>query len=101
MDDERLALTAEFRDERRVTLEELRGHEIAVMNEFKVMSEQTMQDFDSRGRGLINFFFLRALELTLLVLILCTIVLWIALRLHAKSADRSGGSVDPRARRAS
>lgn len=77
---ERLATTAQIREEREAALKELRAQEIAVMNEFKVFSEKKIQDLDSRGRGLINFFFLRALELMLLTLVLCSLLVWVVLR---------------------
>jgi hypothetical protein len=80
MHTERLATTAQIREEREAALEELRGQEIAVMNEFKAFSEKKIQDLDSRGRGLINFFFLRALELMLLTLVLCSLLVWVVLR---------------------
>ena len=77
---ERLATTAQIREEREAALKELRAQEIAVMNEFKVFSEKKIQDLDTRGRGLINFFFLRALELMLLTLVLCSLLVWVVLR---------------------
>ncbi len=80
MHTERLATTAEIRVEREAALQELRGQEIAVMNEFKAFSEKAIQDLDARGRGLINFFFLRALELMLLTLVLCSLLVWAVLR---------------------
>ena len=47
-----------------------------MMNEFEAISKKTMQDLDTRERGLINFFFLRALELMLLTLVLCSLLAW-------------------------
>ena len=80
MHTERLATTAQIQEERKVALEELRGQEIAVMNEFKAFSEKAIQDLDTRGRSLINYFFLRALELMLLMLVLCSLLVWVVLR---------------------
>ena len=80
MHTERLATTAQIQEERKVALEELRGQEIAVMNEFKAFSEKAIQDLDTRGRSLINYFFLRALELMLLMLLLCSLLVWVVLR---------------------
>jgi hypothetical protein len=77
---ERLATTAEIREESGAALEQLRGQEIAMMNEFEEISKRTIQDIDTRGRGLINFFFLRALELMLLTLVLCSLLAWALLR---------------------
>jgi hypothetical protein len=80
MHGERLATTAELSEQRRATLEALRVQEIAVMNEFEAMSKRAIQDLDTRGRGLINLFFLRALELMLLMLVLCSLLAWVLLR---------------------
>jgi hypothetical protein len=80
MHSERLAATADLRGERQVVLEALRNGEVAVMNDVNAASEKTLKDLDSRGRGLIDHFFLRALELVLLTLIVCSLVAWILLR---------------------
>jgi len=89
MHGERLATTAEIREERRVALEQLRGQEIAMMSEFEAISKRAIQDADTRGRGLINFFFLRALELMLLTLVVCSLLAWALLRRYVR-APRSG-----------
>ena len=78
--DERLATTAEIREERRISMEQLRAQEIAVMRESEEISKRAIQDLDKRERGLINFFFLRFLELTLLTLVLSSLVAWVFLR---------------------
>jgi hypothetical protein len=80
MDGERLAATADFREERKAALETLRGQEIAVMNEFEAFSAKTIQDLDAEGRGLIDYLFLRVLELMLLMMVLCAVVAWVLLR---------------------
>jgi hypothetical protein len=80
MDGERLAATADFRKERQAALETLRGQEIAVMTEFEAFSAKTTQDLDAKGRGLIDYLFLRALELMLLMMVLCAVVAWVLLR---------------------
>ena len=80
MHGERLATTAEIREERRVAMEELRGQETAVMNEFEKISKRAIQDLDTRERGLIDYFFLRALGLMLLTLVLCSLLGWVLLR---------------------
>ncbi len=80
MDGERLAATADFRKERQAALETLRGQEIAVMNEFEVFTAKTVQDVDEKGHGLIDYLFLRVLELMLLMLVLCAVVAWVVLR---------------------
>jgi hypothetical protein len=80
MHNERLAATADLRGERQAVLAALHNEEAAVMNDVNAQSEKTLKDLDSRGRGLIDHFFLRALELVLLTLVLCSLVLWILLR---------------------
>ena len=80
MHTERLATTAQIRGEREAAMEVLRSQEIAVMNEFEAFSEKSIQDLDTRGRSLINYFFLRALELMLLTLVLCSLLAWVVLR---------------------
>jgi hypothetical protein len=80
MHEERLAATSELRAERQAALQTLREQEIAVMNELEDLSKKSIQDADARGRSLINYIFLRALELMLLTLGLCSVVGWIFLR---------------------
>ena len=80
MHEERLAATSEFREERRAALQTLREQEIAVMNDFEAFSEKSIQDVDARSRALIDYLFLRALELILLTLVLCSVVGWAFLR---------------------
>ncbi len=77
---ERLAATADLHGERKAVLDALYIEEAAVMNDVNVQSEKTLKDLDSRGRGLIDHFFLRALELVLLTLVLCSLVSWILVR---------------------
>jgi hypothetical protein len=80
MHNERLAATADLRGERQAVLDSLYDEEAAVMNDVNAQREKTLKDLDSRGRGLIDHFFLRALELVLLTLVLCSLVSWILLR---------------------
>ena len=83
VDGERLATTAEVREERRATMEELRGQEIAVMKESEEIGKRAIQDLDTRERGLINYFFLRVLELMLLMLVMCSLLAWALMRRFA------------------
>jgi len=80
---ERLAATADLRSERQVVLDALHNEETAVMNDFNAAGKKAINDLDARGRGLIDHFFLRALELVLLTLVLCSLVAWILLRRFA------------------
>jgi hypothetical protein len=77
---ERLAATADLRGERQVVLDALHNDEIAVMNDFNAASEKAIKDLDNRSRGLIDHFFVRALELVLLTLVLCGLATWFLLR---------------------
>lgn len=77
---ERLATTEQISEQRQATLEALRGQETAMMDEFEQISKRDIQDADAKGRGLINYFFLRVLELMLLTLALCSLLAWIFLR---------------------
>lgn len=88
MHGERLATTAEIREERRAAMEVLRNQEVAMMKEFEEISKRAIQDLDTREHGLINFFFLRALELMLLTLVLCSLLAWVLMRRFV-SATRS------------
>lgn len=79
---ERLAATADLRRERQIVLDSVR-------NDINDMSEKAIKDLDTRFRGLIDHFFVRALELLLLTLVLCSLVAWILLRrFAARRSDR-------------
>jgi hypothetical protein len=93
MQGERLATTAEFREELRLLLKELRGQEADVMSEFKTLGTNAIDGVDTRGRSLINYFFLRALELMLLMLALCSVIVWVLLRRFIE-ASRSMRTID-------
>jgi hypothetical protein len=80
MHNERLAATTDFRGERQAVLGALHNEETAVANDINATSEKALKELDSRGRSLIDHFFLRALELVLLTLLLCSLVAWILLR---------------------
>lgn len=77
---ERIAATADLRGERQVVLQALRNHEEEIMNDLNTLSSRSIQDLDDRARRLIDHFFLRALELMLLTLVLLLIVAWVLLR---------------------
>jgi hypothetical protein len=80
---ERLAATADLRRERQIVLDALHNDQVAVMNEVRAISEQALKDFDGKARGLIDHFFLRAFELVLLTLLLCSLAAWLLLRRFA------------------
>jgi hypothetical protein len=80
MRDERLAATADLRGERQVVLDTLHSQEVEALTDVKAMSDKAIQDLDTRGRRLIDHFFMRALELMLFMLGLGALVAWLLLR---------------------
>jgi hypothetical protein len=80
---ERLAATADLRGERQVVLDAFHNERVAVMNDFDAANHKAIHDLDISGRKLIDHFFLRALELVLLTLVLSTLVAWVLLRRFA------------------
>ena len=86
---ERVAATADLRTERQIVLDALHKEEVAAMSDVKVISQQALQDFDTRSRGLIDHVFFRAIELILLTLVLCLLTAWILLRWFAPKRQSS------------
>ena len=80
MRSERVAATADLRGERQIVLDVLHNERLATENDFSAASQKAIQDLDTRGRRLIDHFFVRALELVVLTLALCSLVAWILLR---------------------
>jgi hypothetical protein len=80
---ERLAATADFRGERQIVLDALHNEQAAIMNDLDSTSEKWLASFDTRARGLIDHFFLRGLELVLIVVALCSLVAWLLMRRFA------------------
>jgi hypothetical protein len=78
-----VAATADLRTERQIVLDALQSQESVIMKAIDASGAKTIQDLDSKGRGLIDHFFVRALELMLLTLVLFSFVLWILLRRFA------------------
>ncbi len=97
MRSERLAATADLRGERQVVLDALHNEEVAVMNDFNAASEKAIKDLDARSRGMIDHFFVRALELVLLTLVLCSLVAWMLVRRFAASRPDRGERLYDRA----
>ncbi len=92
---ERLAATADMRGERQVVLDALHNDEVAAMNDVKAMRDKAIQDLDAKGRGLIDHFFIRALELMVLAFVLCSLVAWMLLRrFPAKASERGEKLLD-------
>jgi hypothetical protein len=89
LDSERLAATADLRGERQTVLNALRDHEEAIINEMKASSEKEIQNLHAQGVDLIDRLFIRALELMVLTLVLCSLVAWLLLRrFPTKPSDR-------------
>ena len=85
---ERLGATSDLRGERQVVLAALHNEQVEAMNSIRGMSEATLKEVDNRGRSLIDHFFVRALELILLTLVLLAIGAWLLLRQFTRSAGR-------------
>jgi len=85
---ERLGATSDLRGERQVVLAALHNEQVEAMNSIRGMSEATIKEMDNRGRVLIDHFFVRALELILLTLVLLAIGAWLLLRQFTRSAGR-------------
>ena len=95
MRNERLAATADLRGERQIVLNALHTEETAVMNDLDAAREKALDDFDRRSRGMIDHFFVRALELVLLTLLLCGLAAWFLLRRFTfRRRDYSRGLYD-------
>jgi hypothetical protein len=77
---ERLAATADIRVERQVVLDAIRNDESVALADVSKLVEKATKDLDAHGRGLIDHFFRRALQLMLLFLSLFSLVAWILLR---------------------
>ena len=77
---ERLAATSDLRGERQTVLATLRDHEVELVSDMRSASEKDIQTLDAKGHDLIDHFFLRALELMLITLVLFSLVAWILLR---------------------
>jgi len=80
---ERLAATADLRKERQIVLDALHNEQTAVMGDLHAASDKAIKEFDARSRGLIDHFFLRALEVVLLALVLYALATWLVLRRFA------------------
>lgn len=85
---ERLGATSDLRGERQVVLDALHNEQVEAMNSIRGMGEATLKEVDNRGRSLIDHFFVRALELILLTLVLLAIGAWLLLRQFTRSAGR-------------
>src|SRR5207342_3108980 len=82
---ERLGATSDLRGERQVVLAALHNEQVEAMNSIRGMGESTLKEMDNRGRALIDHFFVRALELILLTLVLLALAAWFLLRMFTRS----------------
>jgi hypothetical protein len=90
LNDQRLGATSDLRGERQAVLVALHNEQVEAMNSIRGMSEATLKEVDHRGRVLIDHFFVRALELILLTLVLVAIGAWLMLRQFTRSPGRGG-----------
>jgi len=97
MRSERLAATADLRGERQIVLDAVHNEEAAFMNNLNAASDKAMRDLDANSRGLIDHFFLRALQLVLLTLAVCFLVIWIVVRRFAARRPDRGERLHDRA----
>jgi hypothetical protein len=97
MRSERLAATADLRGERQIVLDALHNDELEIMDEVNVAIEKGKKDLDTTGRGLIDHFFWRALELVLVTLVLCSLVGWIFIRRLSRGRGDRGERLYDRA----
>jgi len=95
--DERLAATADLRGERQIVLDALHNEQAATVSAINAASEKALADFDTRARGLIDHFFVRALELVLLIAVLCCLAAWFLLRRFNAARRNRGPAVYDRA----
>jgi hypothetical protein len=82
---ERQAASAGIRAESQRVLGALDNERMATMSDVRAAGEKTLQDFDNRARTLSNRFFLFALGLMLLTLLLCSLVAWLLLGRFARA----------------
>jgi len=90
LDRERQAATADLRGERQLVLDALQNQETGLMKSVTAVTDKAIQDIDGRSRSLIDHFFVRALELVLLTLALCSLAAWILLRRFAPNRPLRG-----------
>lgn len=77
---ERLAATADLRQERQIVLDALHNEQVAVMGDLQAASDKAIKDLDATSRSLIDHFFVRALQLMLLAILITALVAWFLLR---------------------
>lgn len=97
LDHERQAATADLRGERQIFLDSLKSQETSIMNTLSAASDKAIRDIDQRSRGLIDHFFVRALEVVLFTLALCSLAGWILLRRFAPKRPQGGERIYDRA----
>jgi len=85
---ERLAATSDLRGEREVILSTLHQEEAKLMSDMDAARERALADFDARANRLVDRMFVRALEVALLVLVLCVLAAWILLRRFSGGTKR-------------
>jgi len=94
---ERMAATADLRGERQIVLDALHNERSAAMQDFNTASDKAVKDLDGKARSLIDYFFLRALELVLITLIMLSLAAWLLLRKFGGGRQDRGGRLYDRA----
>jgi hypothetical protein len=97
MQRQRLAAMADLRGERQIVLDDFHQEAEALMKDLNAASAKTLTDFDSRTRGLIDHFFVRALELGLLLTLLCVLAVWLLVRHYTPRRRDRGEALYDRA----
>jgi len=85
---ERQAATADLQTERQIVLQALDSERESAIRDVRAASDRALLDFDQKARGLINHFFVRALELMLLTLALGILATWLLLRRFGRRPSR-------------
>ncbi len=94
---QRVAATADLRGERQIVLDDFHHQATALMSDLNAAGARTVADFDARARGLIDHFFVRALELGLLLILLCALAVWLLLRHYTPRRRERGDTLYDRA----
>ena len=105
---ERIAITADISRERQAALagvgaesqkvlRVLHDERMGAESDLRAAGEKALQDFDDRARALTNRFFLFAVGLMLLTLVLCSLVAWLLLRRFAGTLPARAETLHDRA----
>lgn len=92
---ERIAATSDLHGESQVILGALHSEQLAAMSGLHGVSDETLKNFDTKARGLIDHFFIRALELLIIAVVLFVLAAWLLLRrFRPRQFDTPGRAFD-------